>query len=267
MLLFSSLYSLSTQQNALISNKGWFEGTVWKWTLVWTRELSRDEPHQHNELLALLSHHHPLQNQTDSLLWKGHKNFTVKDLQQSVTMDIMIDSLVCTIWMNLAPPKVEFFMWLALLGKLNTKQKLCYKGILPSNQNACTFCESQPETLDHILLSCYKIKLIWSTIANELDQYLSFPNSFNEHYEEWMAVKWRSKISKKVWFSSFFAIAWSIWLMRNEIIFQQKEFNSRTICQTIRWRVAFWTKAWENNIPYTKDELTRNFSHIPAIFH
>jgi len=82
-----------------------------------------------------------------------------------------------------------------------------------------------------------------------------------------MAVKWRSKISKKVWSSSFFAVAWSIWLMRNEIIFHQKEFNSMTLCQNIRWRVAFWTKAWGSNIPYTEDELARNFSHIPAILH
>jgi len=72
--------------------------------------------------------------------------------------------------MNLAPPKVDFFMWLALLGKLNTKQRLCDKGILQGNQTACTFCETQPETLDHILLACSKSKLIWTTIANELDQ-------------------------------------------------------------------------------------------------
>ena len=125
-------------------------------------------------------------------------------------MDIMIDSLVCTVWMKLAPPKVEFFMWLALLGKLNKKQTLCDRGIMQTNQNACTFCETQPETLDHILLSCSKSKLIWSTIANELDQVLSFPNSFKQHYETWMAVKWKSKATKKVWSSSFFAIAWSI---------------------------------------------------------
>jgi len=80
-----------------------------------------------------------------------------------------------------------------------------------------------------------------------------------------MAVKWKSKPTKKVWSSSFFAIAWSIWLMRNEIIFQQKQFSSTNLCQSIRWRIAFWTKAWNSNIPYTEDELARNFSHISTI--
>jgi len=66
--LFSSLYRVSNQQFTLISNMGWFEGTIWKWTLIWKRELTLEESQQHNELLALLSLHHPLQNQADSLL-------------------------------------------------------------------------------------------------------------------------------------------------------------------------------------------------------
>jgi len=55
--------------------------------------------------------------------------------------------------------------------------------------------------------------------------------------------------------------------MRNEIIFQQKDFNSRTLYQNIRWRVAFWTKAWKNHIPYSEEELARNFAYLPDILH
>jgi len=193
MIQFPTLYSLSSQQNVLISNMGWFEGTIWKWTLVWAKELSQEESLQLNELLSLLSQHYPQQNQDDTLLWKDDTKFTVKDLQQSITMDVAIDNLVCTVWMNLAPPKVEFFMWLALLGKLNTKQRLNGRGILKDNQNACTFCAMEPETLDHLLLTCPKSMSIWTSVANELDQHLSFPDTFSQHFEKWMTLKWKSK--------------------------------------------------------------------------
>jgi len=97
MSLFPALYAVSQQQFTLIANMGWFEGTIWKWSLFWRKELTPEESQQHKDLLAILSTHYPLQNQIDSILWKGHKNYTVKDLQQSVSKDIMIDSVVCTV--------------------------------------------------------------------------------------------------------------------------------------------------------------------------
>jgi len=56
--------------------------------------------------------------------------------------------------MNLAPPKVEFFMWLAMLEKLNTKELLCKKGVLKEDQKSCTFCADEAESLNHALLAC-----------------------------------------------------------------------------------------------------------------
>ena len=64
----------------------------------------------------------------------------------------------------------------------------------------------------------------------------------------------------------FFAISWSLWLMRNEMIFQQKELNVQVLCNLIRWRVAFWTKAWKDQIPYSVNELVRKFDVIPVLF-
>lgn len=80
MKLFPSLYRLSSQQNALIINMDWFEGTLWKWTLAWIRELSQDESQQLNELVALLCQHYLLQDQEDTVIWKGQKRYSVKEL-------------------------------------------------------------------------------------------------------------------------------------------------------------------------------------------
>ena len=88
----------------------------------------------------------------------GKDKFTVKQLDEKVIevllQGVAVDCLVCSIWMNLAPPKVEFFLWLGLLGKLNTKGLLVTKGVLPSEANICSFCLAHGENLDHLLVKC-----------------------------------------------------------------------------------------------------------------
>jgi len=80
--------------------------------------------------------------------------------------------------MKIAPPKVEFFMWLALLGKLNTRQRLYDRGILQEDQSTCTFCTLQPESLDHVLMSCSYSQQIWRLLASEMGHSWAIPASF-----------------------------------------------------------------------------------------
>jgi len=132
------------------------------------------------ELTALLSAYHPLPNQDDTLYWKGKKEFSAKILQQLLHMEVEVEveSLVCSVWMNLVPPKVEFFMWLTLLGKINTKELLCKKGILLDCQTLCTFCSAHTENLDHVLLNCSFSWRVWCSIADDLGQNLASHATF-----------------------------------------------------------------------------------------
>ena len=181
-------------------------------------------------------------------------------------MEVEVDTLACTVWLNLAPPKVEFFPWLALLGKLNTKDMLFKKWILQKGQNVCTFCSLDTESLDHILMACSFSWRIWCCIANELGQHLLRPVTFRQFYKNLLALPWRNSISKKLWGTTFFAVAWSLWMVRNGVIFQQQELETVVLCHAIRWRVALWTKTWKAPLPYTMEEIARNFASLPSIF-
>ena len=99
--------------------------------------------------------------------------------------DAEVDNLVCTIWRNIAPPKVEFMLWLALLEKLNTKDMLVRKGLLPSQVNLCSFCAQQQEDIDHLLLNC---QISWSicSITKDFEVQLTRQQRFREFYEAWM---------------------------------------------------------------------------------
>ena len=154
-------------------------------TLVWKRELTQEELQQVDVLAILLADQHPLPDQQDSLYWKGKKVFKTKVLQQMMHVDIAVEveSLVCTVWMNLVPPKVEIFMWLALLGRVNTREMLCKRGILQENQNIYTFCSTHSESLDHILMNCRFSWEVWCIIANDLGQQILRQPTFKQFYE------------------------------------------------------------------------------------
>ena len=265
MQVYIDLYKLSSQKCATINNMGWFEGSLWKWTLAWKRELRQNEIQELNELVALISQCCPKHGKEDSLLWKENKAYSVKDLQKHINLEVEIDSLVCTVWKKLAPPKVEFFMWLALLGRLNTKQRLHTKGLLQEDQIMCPLCSLQPESSDHILLQCLYSQQVWITLAAELGQSITAETSFREHYERWMAKPWRRRLSKKIWMATFFAIAWNIWLTRNDIVFNSKVFNHEELCRHIKRQVALWTKTWKEGLPCSVDEYARNVDIMPAI--
>lgn len=71
----------------------------------------------------------------DSLIWTPHKS---GELVKSFNMELAKQSIgpggvvnVKGLWRGLVPHRIEFFTWFAILGKINTKQKLFSLGIIP----------------------------------------------------------------------------------------------------------------------------------------
>jgi len=263
--VFPDLYKLSRQKQTVIARMGWFEGQEWRWVLAWKRELSHEEIQQVDALQSCLQKYKVYQNKEDRLWWGTEKCYTVKALQKQISRRDSCDSIICKVWMKLAPPKVEFFLWLALLGKLNTREALWRKGLLHEDQLNCPFCSAQIETADHILMDCSISWEIWTLIAADLHQIIPKPRTFRQHFDRWISRKWSSTIMKKFWQSAFFAIAWSIWNMRNEVIFQQKVVNVVALYNLTKWRIIFWSKAWMDKSSYTEEEMVRHFADIPVL--
>ena len=109
--VFSRLFFVSSQKKETISNMGWFEGHTWRWTLSWRRELTLEEQSHFSQLLNLLHCHYPARNARDGIKWGTKESFAVKDIiskaNNLINEGAAVDSLVCTVWKNIAPPKVE----------------------------------------------------------------------------------------------------------------------------------------------------------------
>uniref|UniRef100_A0A7C9DGK8 Reverse transcriptase zinc-binding domain-containing protein n=1 Tax=Opuntia streptacantha TaxID=393608 RepID=A0A7C9DGK8_OPUST len=115
--------------------------------------------------------------------------------------NVAVDDLASTVWMNIAPPRVEFMVWLALLGKLHTKDMLVKKRIILEECNLCSFCSMHTETCDHLLMHCSVAWQVWSEIANDLGlRQMLQQQSFRRMYEWWISKsraihnRWRKKM-------------------------------------------------------------------------
>jgi len=129
-------------------------------------------------------------------VWKDNCGYTSKKLQTLVQQAeaTEVDTLVYKVWLNLAPPKVEFFLWLALLGKLNTKTLLLHKGILIDGSPTCLFCSEHLETLDHLLMTCTISWGIWCEVAADFGKAPASKETFKQFFGNWMEISFTNKI-------------------------------------------------------------------------
>ena len=95
----------------------------------------------------------------DQLVWKESPSgsFSVKSIYDSaVSSHSNEDESFKLIWKNSAPPRVQCFGWLPYMGRIKTSEYLFRLGIIQNEGDAlCSFCNTDLETLDHLLLHCY----------------------------------------------------------------------------------------------------------------
>jgi hypothetical protein len=96
----------------------------------------------------------------------------------------------------------------------------------------CSFC-NQNESIQHIFFDCYLAKTIWRIIyfALKIDQ----PVNINHIIGDWESNK--GCTHKKLLLPGVAALFWSIWLCRNDAVFNHKPILS--IIQTI-FKGTYW---------------------------
>ncbi|KAI8562137.1 hypothetical protein RHMOL_Rhmol03G0011400 [Rhododendron molle] len=156
----------------------------------------------------------------DSVQWKWSSNrcFSVKSMYGQWEQGVHIgDEVLGSLWKNLSPPKVEIFSWLALQGRVATRSVLAHRNMLQEGQvPLCPLCSLSEETPEHLFL--HYLASWW------------FDNSFRN-------------LERHVWEVTFFASLWSLWLARNDIIFNNVSRSASEVGELIKTRVAMWIKA------------------------
>jgi hypothetical protein len=63
------------------------------------------------------------------------------------------------IWKVWVPPKYRFFLWLVAMNRCWTADRLASRGM--SHPVRCSLCDQEPETSNHLLVSCVFSRVYW----------------------------------------------------------------------------------------------------------
>ncbi|XP_028090503.1 uncharacterized protein LOC114290742 [Camellia sinensis] len=173
-----------------------------------------------------------------------------------------VRNMTVAVWHNYAPPKVKFFGWLAWQGKVKTSSFLQRIGILEVNADVgCAFCQDEVETVNHILLFCPSVWLLWSHIMKRWGVQWVIPNSVQGLLQWWSFYKMK-KIQKPLWKVVLLAIFWSIWKHRNECVFNGLRPNFEDLCEPVKVRIALWVKSSPAKVEFSINDVVLNSQQV-----
>ncbi|KAL7205925.1 hypothetical protein ACSBR2_018775 [Camellia fascicularis] len=98
-------------------------------------------------------------------------------------------------------------------------------------------CKAEEETANHLLLSYSFAWNVWSKIMVWWGIQWVIPGSFDNLMHWWLGWKFRKK-AKQVWRVIFISVVWSLWLYRNDCIFNNTQPDIDDLCEVIKVRVA-----------------------------
>eukprot|EP00253_Pinus_taeda_P018691 PITA_18691 len=135
-------------------------------------------------------------------------------------------------WRSEALPKIIFFIWLLLKGKILTAENLSKRGI--NGPSICPNCCTAEETMCHLFVECPFARECWNQLSSLGNTIWNPQQSVAETIYVWKkSCPWREKwssLAKRVWDTLPHTLLWRIWLSRNKKKIQDKNPNVRITC-------------------------------------
>ncbi|XP_016199199.1 uncharacterized protein LOC107640163 [Arachis ipaensis] len=154
-------------------------------------------------------------------------------------------SFTRAVWKGFVPPRVELFTWFVLVGRMNTKDRLCRFQVIAHQDNRCVLCGKAEETAFHLFLECEITWQVWCAWLLALGRRWSFPDTLKDHFESWTNLSVR-KVDRKRWFIGFFAVIWTTWLERNGRLFRDNTSSVEDIIS----RSLRYSEEWSGDDPF-----------------
>lgn len=133
------------------------------------------------------------------------------------------------VWHNCSPPKVQFFMWLLVQGRIKSRMLLHVKHVV--TDTTCELCCSTEEDADHIIFGCHIARSFWDAIGGiptqatvrDLHSLSRPPTVPARHKNVFLHL-----------------CCWNLWKHRNEVVFQKATPCLRRLLLRCRDEANLW---------------------------
>ncbi|GJS13659.1 RNA-directed DNA polymerase, eukaryota, reverse transcriptase zinc-binding domain protein [Tanacetum coccineum] len=237
--LYPRLYMLENMKEVTVAHKLAQEDLEWSFR---RKVRSGCEMQQLNSLKAKIEGV-ILNNSSDRWTWslEGSGEFSVSSLRKEIDSVYLPQSGKKTRWIKQVPIKVNILAWKVSNDYLPTRVNLSKRG-MEIESILCPMCNLSAESACHLFFQCETSRQIFNKICRWWELEIQAINS----YEEWVVwmVNIRLRSNSKSAFEGIWYIAWwTIWNVRNNILFGQDNRTQNMIFDDITSRSFFWIKS------------------------
>ncbi|GKU92974.1 hypothetical protein SLEP1_g6623 [Rubroshorea leprosula] len=221
---------------------------IWKWDLAWRRSMFEWEADNAKELNVMIKDTRISPGIPNKWLWTHNKDgqYSTKSAYSLLIKDHGGSSGASTfkrVWNPILPNKILAFNWQVLLDRIPTKLNLLKRGCAKWWEDSkCVMCEAEEEDSDHLFLKCRLVKWLWKACAAWWGINVRLDNNCWDTFEKLGEGNKDSRI-REGWDCIWNAMVWSMWLARNQKIFQQSEQKKEKLLELIQLRAFLWIKA------------------------
>ncbi|KAK7410878.1 hypothetical protein VNO78_02073 [Psophocarpus tetragonolobus] len=239
-LQFPRLYGLAADKGTTVFDKrevsgGW----VWEWRrqlFVWETEQLRllQSRLQQVTLVDSISDRWRWKTGTDGVFSVVEAYLVLRPHQPTHRLIEVEPRDLRRMWKDRLPSKVIAFSWRLLSDRVPTMANLLKRGIqIPGEETFCVFCHNVVEDRNHMFLGCAKAQYIWNNVISWLGIQGPLPGDVSHLFlslAAWVVGKRKKQCRYVFWLAG----VWSIWITRNQIIFDKLPANSIDIVMSIK---------------------------------
>ncbi|RVX21022.1 hypothetical protein VitviT2T_011245 [Vitis vinifera] len=239
---FPHLFAMAVQRNATVEEMWDQNSGNGNWNLNFLRDFNDWELGLVGDFLQILRGHKP-SGVEDSVLWSkgGRVHFRVKEAYNLLVRSEDTGFPSRSIWVTRVPTKVCFFAWEATWRRVLTLDRLQRRGLQLPNRRFLCGCEE--ESVNHILIHCTVVRVLWDIVFGLVDVKWVFPKTVKD-----VLVSWRGsfvgKKRKKIWEATPLCIFWTVWKERNRIAFREGVLNVQKLKNIFVCNLWSWAKLY-----------------------
>ncbi|XP_021986536.1 uncharacterized protein LOC110882973 [Helianthus annuus] len=142
-------------------------------------------------------------------------------------------------WNSWPPPKVNYLLWRALIGKIASRVGLVRRGI-PLLDCSCPRCGMNAEDPDYIFFNCIWSRSVWWNML--IWMRINFPVEISNIKDLFGFIQNRPGSSKwkRVVYTVALATVWWIWKARNEMVFERRFIPVGIIVEQVKEDAYLW---------------------------
>ncbi|KAL4295231.1 hypothetical protein GQ457_12G026120 [Hibiscus cannabinus] len=182
---YPRIYALSSKKAGIIADFGEFTNGLWNWKIPLRRALFDWELEVWDLFIDTINCGKVRLGIQDSVRWNFDSNgsLNVKSLLNLIGPPLGTKDVVWKYCLSkLTPPNVEFFVWKAAHGRLDTKVELLKRNFNIPDFVLCPLCSIEQESISHLLCHCQVSWSIWQRWCNVWHVSFIVPASFREFF-------------------------------------------------------------------------------------